>query len=172
MDERERLIVEQIPHLRRYALALLGDRDRANDLVQDCLERGLSRWHLWRPGNLRAWLFTIMHNINANARRRAARAPAVIPIEVAEFAAPVPPAQEDALNLAALQRALAALPEEQRAVLLLVGLEGFAYAEAAKILSIPIGTVMSRLHRGREQLRRQLDAMGSGGAGPSLRRVK
>ena len=172
MDERERLIVEQIPHLRRYALALLGDRDRANDLVQDCLERGLSRWHLWRPGNLRAWLFTIMHNLNANARRRAARAPAVLPIEVAEFTAPVPPGQEDALNLAALARALAALPEEQRAVVLLVGLEGFAYAEAAKILGVPIGTVMSRLHRGREQLRRQLDAWGSGGAGPSLRRVK
>lgn len=168
MDERERLIVEQIPHLRRYALALLGDRDRANDLVQDCLERGLSRWHLWRPGNLRAWLFTIMHNINANARRRAARVPHGIALDTAEFLAPVPPAQEDGLNLAVLQRALAALPEEQRAVLLLVGLEGFAYAEAAKILGIPIGTVMSRLHRGREQLRRQL----VGGAGPSLRRVK
>ncbi len=168
MDERERLIVEQIPHLRRYALALLGDRDRANDLVQDCLERGLSRWHLWRPGNLRAWLFTIMHNINANARRRAARAPLGVALDTAEFLAPVPPAQEDGLNLAALQRALAVLPEDQRAVLLLVGLEGFAYAEAAKILGIPIGTVMSRLHRGREQLRRQL----AGGAGPSLRRVK
>lgn len=168
MDERERLIVEQIPHLRRYALALLGDRDRANDLVQDCLERGLSRWHLWRPGNLRAWLFTIMHNINANARRRDARAPRGVALDTAEFLAPVAPAQEDGLNVAALQRALAALPEEQRAVLLLVGLEGFAYAEAARILGVPIGTVMSRLHRGREQLRRQL----AGGAGPSLRRVK
>lgn len=168
IDERERLIVEQIPHLRRYAFALLGDRDRANDLVQDCLERGLSRIHLWRPGNLRAWLFTIMHNVNANARRRAARAPAAMPIEVAELAASVAPAQEDALNLAALQRALALLPEEQRAVVLLVGLEGFAYAEAASILGVPVGTVMSRLHRGREHLRRQL----AGGAGPSLRRVK
>jgi RNA polymerase sigma-70 factor (ECF subfamily) len=122
MDERERLIVEQIPHLRRYALALLGDRDRANDLVQDCLERGLSRWHLWRPGNLRAWLFTIMHNLNANARRRAARTPTGVALDAAEFLAPVPPAQEDALNLAALARALAALPEDQRAVVLLVGL--------------------------------------------------
>ena len=168
VNERERLIVEQIPHLRRYALALLGDRDKANDLVQDCLERGLSRWHLWRPGNLRAWLFTIMHNINANARRRAARAPASVPIEVADVAAAVPPGQEDGLNLAVLQRALTALPEEQRAVLLLVGLEGFAYAEAAKILGVPIGTVMSRVHRGREHLRRQL----AGGTGPSLRRVK
>ena len=128
----------------------------------------MSRLHLWRPGNLRAWLFTIMHNLNANARRRAARAPATVTIEVAEFAAAVPPSQEDALNLAALQRGLAALPEEQRAVVLLVGLEGFAYAEAAKILGIPVGTVMSRLHRGREQLRRLL----AGGTGPSLRRVK
>lgn len=159
-------MVEQIPHLRRYALALLGDRERANDLVQDCLERSLSRLHLWRPGNLRAWLFTIMHNLNANDRRRAARAPATISLDAAEFVAPVAPAQEDSLNLAALQRALSSLPEEQRAVVLLVGLEGFAYAEAAKILGVPVGTVMSRLHRGREQLRRQL------AAGPSLRRVK
>lgn len=136
--------------------------------MQDCLERGLARLHLWRPGNLRAWLFTIMHNLNANARRRAARQPTSVSIELAESAAPVAPAQEDALNLAALGRALAALPEEQRAVVLLVGLEGFAYAEAAKILAIPVGTVMSRLHRGREQLRRQL----AGDTGPALRRVK
>lgn len=136
--------------------------------MQDCLERGLSRIHLWRPGNLRAWLFTIMHNVNANARRRAARAPATLPMEVAELAAAAPPAQEDALDLAALQRALALLPEEQRAVVLLIGLEGFAYAEAAHILGVPVGTVMSRLHRGREHLRRQL----AGGAGPALRRVK
>ncbi len=136
--------------------------------MQDCLERGLARLHLWRPGNLRAWLFTIMHNLNANARRRAARQPVSVSVELAEAAAPVAPAQEDALNLAALGRALADLPEDQRAVVLLVGLEGFAYAEAAKILAIPVGTVMSRLHRGREQLRRQL----AGGAGPALRRVK
>lgn len=150
----------------------MGDRDRANDLVQDCLERSLSRLHLWRPGNLRAWLFTIMHNLNANARRRAARQPTAVSIELVEFAAPVAPAQEDGLNLAALGRALAALPEEQRAVVLLVGLEGFAYAEAAKILGTPVGTVMSRLHRGREQLRRHLAAGDSGDAGPALRRVK
>lgn len=161
-------MVEQIPHLRRYALALLGDRERANDLVQDCLERGLSRLHLWRPGNLRAWLFTIMHNLHANARRQAARAPSTVSLDLAEFAAAAPPAQEDALDLAALQRALASLPDEQRAVVLLVGLEGFAYAEAAKILAVPVGTVMSRLHRGREALRREL----AGGAGASLRRVK
>ena len=168
MIDTTHLIVEQIPHLRRYALALLGDRDRANDLVQDCLERGWSRLHLWRPGNLRAWLFTIMHNLNANARRRAARRPATVSLDAGSFAPPVAPSQEDGLNLAALQRALTALPEEQRAVVLLVGLEGFSYAEAADIVGVPIGTVMSRLHRGREQLRRQL----AGGAGPSLRRVK
>src|SRR3546814_4062564 len=117
MDERERLIVEQIPHLRRYALALLGDRDRANDLVQDCLERGLSRWHLWRPGNLRAWLFTILHNLNANARRRPARTPPGVALDTAEFLAPVPPAQVDALNPAALQRAPAARSEDHTAEL-------------------------------------------------------
>lgn len=136
--------------------------------MQDCLERGLSRLHLWRPGNLRAWLFTIMHNLNANARRRAGRSPVTVSLEAVHLAPQTPPTQEDGLNLAALQRALQALPEEQRAMVLLVGLEGFSYAEAAKIVGVPIGTVMSRLHRGREQLRRQL----AGGTSPSLRRVK
>lgn len=128
----------------------------------------MSRLHLWRPGNLRAWLFAIMHNLNANARRRDARRPSIVSLEAAGVVPPVAPSQEDGLNLAALQRALGALPEEQRAVVLLIGLEGFSYAEAAGILGVPIGTVMSRLHRGREQLRRQL----AGGAEPSLRRVK
>jgi len=111
-------------------------------------------------------LFTIMHNLNANARRRSARAPLTVSLDAAHVVPALPPTQEDGLNLVALQRALTALPEEQRAIVLLVGLEGFSYAEAAKITGVPIGTVMSRLHRGREQLRRQL------AGGPPLRRVK
>ncbi len=146
---------------------MLGDRDRAEDLVQDCLERAWSRFHLWRPGNLRGWLFTIMHNLSVNARRRQFRSPPTAPLdggpEIATRAT-----QEDRLAVGMLQQALSRLPEEQRSVVLLVGLEEFSYAETAKILGIPIGTVMSRLHRAREQLRRLL----AGSAESPLRRIK
>jgi RNA polymerase sigma-70 factor (ECF subfamily) len=162
------LIVEQIPHLRRYARALLGDPTAADDLVQDCLERAWSRAHLWRRGNIRSWLFTIMHNVNVNRQRRNRRAPIMTSIDLPGGDAPVRPHQEDRLSISALGAAVAALPSDQREALLLVGLEEFSYAEAARILNIPIGTVMSRLHRGRERLRQVLAAQG----GPSLRRVK
>jgi len=150
----------QIPHLRRYAFALVGDRDRADDLVQDCLERAWSRAHLWRRGNIRGWLFTIMHNVSVNARRRENRGPPTTSIDL--------PGLEDGLAIGALRDAVNALPEEQREVVLLVGLEEFSYAEAAEILGVPIGTVMSRLHRGRERLRQMLASQGA----PNLRRVK
>lgn len=168
-DELDRLVIEQIPHLRRYALALVGERDRADDLVQDCLERAWSRLALWRrDGSMRAWLFTIMHNLNANAVRKAKRRPHHDPIDDTLAQPAVPPAQDDRLELGALSEALASLPEEQRAVVLLVGLEQLRYEEVAAILDLPMGTVMSRLHRGRERLRRAL----AGDAGPALRRVK
>jgi len=165
----DRLVVAQIPHLRRYARALVGDRDRADDLVQDCLERAWSRLGLWRrDGNMRAWLFTIMHNLNANAVRNAKRRPGHDPIDEATFHAATPPSQIDRLELNALSDAIRALPEEQRAVVLLVGLEQLSYEEVATVLDLPIGTVMSRLHRGRERLRRAM----AGEPAPSLRRVK
>lgn len=168
-DDLDQLVIEQIPHLRRYALALAGDRDRADDLVQDCLERAWSRLALWRrDGSMRAWLFTIMHNLNANAVRKAKRRPRHDSIDDALPHASVPPSQDDRLELGALSSGLAALPEEQRAVVLLVGLEQLRYEEVATILDLPMGTVMSRLHRGRERLRRHL----AGDAGPALRRVK
>ncbi|HEY7688424.1 MAG TPA: sigma-70 family RNA polymerase sigma factor [Dongiaceae bacterium] len=161
-------MTDQIPHLRRYAAALVGDRAHADDLVQDCLERALSRSHLWREGNLRGWLFTIMHNIHANVRRRAARSPLTFAVDVEGVGAAARPSQEDGLQMAGLGAALRMLPEEQRAVILLIGLEEFSYAETAEVLGIPIGTVMSRLHRGRERLRQILVS----DSGPSLRRVK
>ena len=158
----------QIPHLRRYAFALVGDRDRADDLVQDCLERAWSRAHLWRRGNIRGWLFTIMHNVSVNARRRENRGPPTTSIDLPGLEPPTRALQEDGLAIGALRDAVNALPEEQREVVLLVGLEEFSYAEAAEILGVPIGTVMSRLHRGRERLRHMLATQGA----PNLRRVK
>ena len=105
-------IVAQIPHLRRYARALLGDRALAEDLVQDSLERAWSRFHLWREGsNLRTWLFTIMHNLHANLARNASRRPQTSPLDE-DFSVPVRADQEDRLEVAALEAALARLPEE------------------------------------------------------------
>ena len=165
----EHPIVAQIPHLRRYARALIGDRTMAEDLVQDSLERAWSRFHLWREGsNLRTWLFTIMHNLHANLARNASRRPPSAPIDD-DFTLPSRPTQEDQMEVAAIEAALARLPEEQRQVVLLVGLEEMSYQEAAAVLSIPVGTVMSRLHRGRERLR---EMMTSAGGTPGLRRVK
>jgi len=167
---RDHPILAQIPHLRRYAHALLGDRARAEDLVQDCLERAWSRFHLWREGsNLRTWLFTIMHNLHANAARTASRRPQTVPMDESSIVAPIRAAQEDGLELASIETALAALSEDQRQVILLVGLEEMSYQEAAAVLGVPIGTVMSRLHRARERLRQLLTG---GGGVAALRRVK
>ncbi|HSJ98637.1 MAG TPA: RNA polymerase sigma factor [Myxococcota bacterium] len=147
-------IVAFIPNLRRYARALVGERDGADDLVQDTLERAVRKFHLWRPGDLRAWLFAIMHNVFVNHLRSRRIAPDV---EIDDsFPASVPGATGD--DIRDLQRALAALAPEQREVLLLVALEDMSYAEVSRALGIPMGTVMSRLSRGRERLRRALGA--------------
>jgi RNA polymerase sigma factor (sigma-70 family) len=150
MNEAERL-VELIPRLRRYARALVGDRASADDLVQDTLERAWAKLHLYRRGtDLRAWLFTVMHNVHVN-RVRAARATDPLEDDMPELAQRA--AQGDALLVRDLDRAIARLPAEQRAVLLLVTLEEMSYEDAARTLGIPIGTVMSRLSRAREKLR-------------------
>lgn len=160
---------EHIPALRRYARALVGDAAQADDLVQDCLERAVSRAHQWRrSGSLRGWLFTIMHNINANQRRAAARAPAWDPIERAENSVGRPGDQIDRLMLQEVVAALASLSLEQRQVLLLVVLEGLRYEEVAQVLGVPVGTVMSRLSRARDRLR----DLGQSGGKRGLWRVK
>jgi RNA polymerase sigma-70 factor (ECF subfamily) len=154
-------IVAYIPRLRRYARALVGDRGAADDLVQDTLERALTKFHLWRPGtDLRAWLFTIMHNVHVN-QVRGRREYATLDDEIAEL--PVAAAQESALQGRDLERAIAQLSIEQRQVLLLVALEDMSYDEVARTIGIPIGTVMSRLSRAREKLRVWMD----GGTTPS-----
>ncbi|TAH42188.1 MAG: sigma-70 family RNA polymerase sigma factor [Betaproteobacteria bacterium] len=150
MPSQQALLAE-IPRLRRYARALTGDAARADDLVQDTLERALGKWLLWRPGNLRAWLMTMMHNLFVNEVRAASAIEYRDDDDLPD--APVRARQTDGLELRDLDRALQALPAEQREVLLLVGLEELAYEEVARITGVPVGTVMSRLSRARGRLR-------------------
>jgi RNA polymerase sigma-70 factor (ECF subfamily) len=158
MNEAERL-VELIPRLRRYARALVGDRASADDLVQDTLERAWAKLHLYRRGtDLRAWLFTVMHNVHVN-KVRATRVTDTLDDELPELAQRA--SQGDALLVRDLDRAIARLPAEQRAVLLLVTLEEMSYEEVARALGIPIGTVMSRLSRAREKLRTMMLGQGA-----------
>ena len=153
-------IVELIPRLRRYARALVGEAAAADDLVQDTLERAWSKFHLYRRGtDLRAWLFTVMHNVFVN-QLRTARPGAALEHELPELASPARDA--DALVLRDLDRAIRRLPGEQREVLLLVVLQDMSYDEAARTLGIPIGTVMSRLARAREKLRAMLSGLPAG----------
>lgn len=151
MDSHQ--ILEHIPRLRRYARALLGDRDAADDLVQDTLERAWNKFYLWRPGSdLRAWLFTIMHNVFVN-QVRSKRSDIERTMEELPVVA-VRATQSDSLEIADVERSLRALPDEQREVLLLVAIEEMTYDEVSRALAIPIGTVMSRLSRARERMRR------------------
>ena len=162
-------IAECVPALRRYARALTGDRDAADDLVQDCLERAIGKRRLWRPsGPLRAWLFKILLNIYRNDERSRRRRAHVVPADALVAEPASPPEQPGRLALAETARALDQLPEEQRIALLLVALEGFSYAEAAALLGLPTGTLMSRLGRARATLRR----LTGEAATPHLRTVK
>lgn len=159
---------EEIPRLRRYARALTGERGAADDLVQDTLERAWSRRGQWHPGReLRPWLFGIMHNLRVDQLRRTGPAP--LSFDEGNYDPPVRATQADGLELNDLEAALGALPEEQRAVLLLVALEDMSYEEVAGTMGIPAGTVMSRLARGRERLRAIL---AGGRPAASLRVVK
>ncbi|APX76019.1 RNA polymerase sigma factor [Achromobacter insolitus] len=150
--EDEALILACIPSLRRYARGLTGDPHRADDLVQDTLERAWSRYSRWqRRGELRAWMFGIMHNhfidgVRASSRRAEQTALGELPD------APVRATQTDHLEVRDLDRCLQALPAEQREVLLLICVEDLSYQETARILDVPMGTVMSRLSRAREKL--------------------
>jgi RNA polymerase sigma-70 factor (ECF subfamily) len=148
-------IEAEIPRLRRYARALTRDVGAADDLVQDCLVRALDKLHLWQEGtDLRAWLFTILHNQYVNRVRRAVREGIAVGLSESEPLLTRAPHQGKRLELRDLERAIAKLPEEQRAVVLLVGLEGMRYEDVAAVLNVPVGTVRSRLSRGREALRR------------------
>lgn len=165
-------IAAEIPRLRRYARALVGQEAEADDLVQDTLERALSRLHLWRSNESpRRWLFTILHNLHIDGLRGEALRPALNKLDEG-LADPIA-GPEDGVTKCEVSAALQKLPLEQRQIVLLVGIEGLSYAEAASVLGVPIGTVMSRLARGREKLRQLLDhppVLPSSNV--SLRRVK
>jgi RNA polymerase sigma-70 factor (ECF subfamily) len=146
---------EQVAALRRYALALTGSRYEAEDLVQETLARALSgAAGFRRGGNLRGWLFSIMHNAFISSVRRRRAAEQELDDNLPELRQS--PSQLDRLEIRDVLAALSRLPEAQRAALVLIALEDFTYAEAARVLEIPIGTLMSRLARGREALRRAM----------------
>jgi len=171
MSRRHDQVLQYIPRLRRYARALLGDADRAEDLVQETLARALGKLHFWRRGSdMRAWLFTIMHNQFVNDCRRGNRRPDNLSLDRLGTEAESVSTAETHARLWDIEQALMRLPEEQRAVLLLVSLEGLSYAECARVLDIPQGTLMSRLHRARERLRVWLG--GAPGDVGRIRRVK
>lgn len=165
MDEIEGCV----PALRRYARALTHDSDRADDLVQDCLERAIRKRGLWRPsGSVRSWMFRILLNIHRNDLRRLRRSSAPISLDAMPGSDPAgPDVQPGRLALAETAQAMQALPDEQREVLLLVAVEEMSYAEAAAALSIPVGTLMSRLARARATLRGLTDS-----GAPKLRSMK
>ena len=158
MAEAETSVLEYIPGLRRYARALAGDPAEADDLVQECLSRALARRQKSADiRNLKAYLFTILHNAHIDRLNERQRWSYSIPEEVLDNRLARPAPQPDRLALRDLAEALERLPEEQRQAVLLVGYEGLSYKDAAAVLGTPIGTVMSRLSRGREALRRLMN---------------
>ena len=165
MNDMLRLIEPVIPALRRYARALVRNRAAADDLVQDCLERAVSHWGQRREGDPRPWLFTILHNLALSQFRRSARRGKHIAIDEAnedDFGQDA--VQEQKLMYQDVLDKLARLPDDQRAVLLLVAVEDLSYADAARVLDIPIGTVMSRLSRAREKLQQEIEGTADGAA--------
>ncbi|HEY0207129.1 MAG TPA: sigma-70 family RNA polymerase sigma factor [Acetobacteraceae bacterium] len=169
MSDIAALLEPHIPALRRYAYALTRDHAAADDLVQDCLERAVSRWYLrGTDAQLRAWLFTILHNLFVSALRTRRRRPLHDDLDkTTDAAVSVPPSQECSLAGREMLERFGALSADHQEVLLLIGVEGMPYASVARVLGVPVGTVMSRLSRAREQFRRLLD-----GERPALRRVK
>ncbi len=165
-------IVPYIPRLRRYARALTGDAEQAEDLVQETLARALGRLHLWRrDSNLRAWLFSIMHNLFINDCRRQSNRPDGQRLDERAPPSLAASSAETQAVFHDVEQALQQLSEEQRAVVLLVSLEGLSYDETARVLGIRKGTVMSRLHRARERLRHSLLASPAGNI-ESIRSMK
>ncbi len=170
MNRFENLLLEEISSLRRYAWALSGDPDQADDLVQECLARAISRRKLWiSQKGMRPWLFTILHNIFVNTTRRDGNSPIAGSIEEYENSAISAGEADTMCAISDFERSVNQLPAEQRETLLLVGLEQMSYREASKVAGVPVGTIMSRLSRARTQLTKSLNGEPQVA---SIRRVK
>jgi RNA polymerase sigma-70 factor, ECF subfamily len=153
--EFERVALGYLSELVRAATRTCGDRSTAEDMVQETFMRAWKYWDRFEPGtNCRAWLYKILFNVIR--RRRGGDDPATVSIETPELASVLPFTPPHSITNLAVVDAFEKIPEDFRAALVLVAVEGFSYKEAAEILEIPIGTVMSRLHRGREAMRRLL----------------
>jgi RNA polymerase sigma-70 factor (ECF subfamily) len=167
--DKSTAIAAEIPRLRRYARALTGDAGEADDLVQECLTRALAKRGQWREGGTpRKWLFAILRNLYMDELRRRKRRPREVELDQAQPSAAA--GADPGPQLFEIGDALARLPGEQREALLLVTLEGLSYAETAEVLDIPVGTVMSRIARGRERLRQSI--FGDDLSNRRLKRVK
>ncbi|MCI5074774.1 RNA polymerase sigma factor [Oricola sp.] len=151
MSRFETDVLAVLPRLKRYARSLARDASDADDLVQDCLEKAFARRASWRGDNLQSWLMTILTNLNRNRLRKAGTTPAMVDIDDAQ-AVESGQASADPLERDRIVAALDRLHPDQRAVLMLVVVEGYAYGEVAEMLDIPLGTVMSRLSRARRML--------------------
>jgi RNA polymerase sigma-70 factor (ECF subfamily) len=175
MDDMLSQVEPMIPALRRYARGLLSDVETADDIVQDCLEKGVANWHRRRNEEARSWVFSILHNLAVNRMRQSARRGTMVPIEdMPETSGAREATQEQTVYGQEVMAAIERLPPDHRSVLLLISVEDLSYAEAAKVLDVPVGTVMSRLSRAREQLRLMLESAPSSvnAGGPYIRRVK
>lgn len=175
MDELLSQVEPMIPALRRYARGLLKDRETADDIVQDCMERVVVNWSRRRDANARPWVFAILHNLAVNRIRQESRRSGTVTIEdMPEATAAVAASQEQTLFGQDVLAAIERLPPDYRSILLLISVEDLSYAEAAMVLDVRIGTVMSRLSRAREQLKLILETKpeGAATAGPYIRRVK
>jgi RNA polymerase sigma-70 factor (ECF subfamily) len=150
-------IEEYLPQLRRYAMALSHNPVAADDLVQESVTRALTKSRLFKDGtNLRAWLFTIMHNVHISNARRNKHIGAPIDPDIAAATLSTQPSQEEPLFLKALEKAMQVIPDTQRVAVILAGVEGMSYEEISEHLNVPVGTIKSRVSRGRDALRKAL----------------
>jgi RNA polymerase sigma-70 factor (ECF subfamily) len=152
--DMNRAVEAEIPCLRRYAQKLVRDRALAEELVQEGVLRALSKQHLWREGtSLRAWLFTILHNEYVNEIRRTVREGTVVELSEVDEQLANPPAQDKLLELRDVRRVLATLTDGQREAVIRIGIDGWNYERVAKAAGLPVGTIRSRLSRGRNRLK-------------------
>jgi RNA polymerase sigma-70 factor (ECF subfamily) len=158
-DQDTQAIEAEIPYLRRFARARVGDPDYADDLVQACLEKAIINYDKYRPGtNLRAWLLAILRNHQISEYRKQKRRPDHISYDELTCARPDEATQGQAIEFKEFVRMFRRLPDADQEILLLVGVEGLAYEEAAQVLGVAIGTVRSRLSRARAKLKALQDA--------------